>query len=280
MAIKRFKAYVTEAASGARPQDSAVEGDKLEPRAEGEKNFKAKHKIEVTKHPVAGDHQFNGDRAEITEEKYLNQKGTGESDDGYADAGLFDKATAAKLAKKHKGKAVKDAGGKFLVQLDEDDMEDEEDEELEEADQTFELVDMDKSTAATAEKLAKKFKLNVKVTKNKHGLSDVDVTGSTANIKKFLNSLPQESVQESEEDEELTEGAVVDQLKDIVSKKSAKKVKFGNGKSEEIDMTTASALLKMLDKLNPANKAKAEKMLEKSPEGMFQLLDVAFGGGK
>jgi hypothetical protein len=196
MAIKRFKAYVAEAASGARTQDSTVEGDKLEPRAEGEKDFKAKHKMTVTKHPVAGDHQFDGDRAEITEEKYLNQKGTGESDDGYADAGLFDKSAATKLAKKHKGKAVKDAGGKFLVQLG----------------------------------------------------------------------------------EELTEGKVVDQLTDIVKKKAAKKVKFANGKSEELDMTTASALLNMLTKLKPANKAKAEKMLEKSPEGMFQLLDVAFGG--
>ena len=220
MAIKRFKAYVTEAASGARPQDSTVEGDKLEPRAEGEKNFKAKHKIEVTKHPVAGDHQFNGDRAEITEGKYLNQKGTGESDDGYADAGLFDKSAAAKLAKKHKGKAVKDAGGKFLVQLEEDDIEGEEDEE--EEDEEDEESDL--------------------------------------------------------EEETLSEGKVVDQLNTIVQKKSAKKVKFGDGKSEEIDMTTASALLNMLNKLNPANKAKAEKMLEKSPDGMFQLLDVAFGG--
>ena len=170
MAIKRFKSYVSEAAAAARPQDSTVEGDKLEPRAEGEKDFKAKHKIEVTKHPVAGDHQFNGDRAEITEDKYLDQKGTGEDD------------------------------------------EDEEDEE-----------------------------------------SDL-------------------------EEETLSEGKVVDQLSAIVQKKAAKKVKFGDGKSEEIDMTTAAALLNMLDKLNPANKSKAEKMLEKSPEGMFQLLDVAFGG--
>ena len=235
MAIKRFKAYISEEASGSRPIDSKVEGDKLEPRAEGEKDFKAKHKIQVTKHPVAGDHQFDGDRAEITEEQLVEDES-------------------------------------------EEEEEEEEEEELEEADQTFELVDMDKSTAATAEKLAKKFKLKVKVTKNKHGLSDVDVTGSTANIKKFLNSLPQESVQESGEGEDLSEGKVVDQLKDIVSKKSAKKVKFGNGKSEEIDMTTAAALVNMLEKLKPANKAKAEKMLEKSPEGMFQLLDVAFGG--
>ena len=151
----------------------------------------------VTKHPVAGDHQFDGDHAEITEEKYLNQKGTGESDDGYADAGLFDKSKADKLAKKHKGKAVKDSGGKFLVQLGE----------------------------------------------------------------------------EAVEVSDLAEGKVVDQLNNI-----AKKVKFGNGKSETIDMTTASALVNMLNKLNPANSAKAEKMLEKSPEGMFQLVDIAFGG--
>jgi hypothetical protein len=171
MAIKRFKAYISEEASGSRPIDSKVEGDKLEPRAEGEKDFKAKHKIQVTKHPVAGDHQFDGDRAEITEE-----------------------------------------------QLVEDESEEEEEEESDEDEEEEEL------------------------------------------------------------EEELSEGKVVDQLKDIVSKKSAKKVKFGNGKSEEIDMTTAAALVNMLEKLKPANKAKAEKMLEKSPEGMFQLLDVAFGG--
>jgi hypothetical protein len=43
-------------------------------------------------------------------------------------------------------------------------------------------------------------------------------------------------------------------------------------------MTTASALVNMLNKLKPANAKKAEKMLEKSPEGMFQLVDIAFGG--
>ncbi len=251
MAIKRFKAYVTEAASGARPQDSTVEGDKLEPRAQGEKDFKAKHSIETTKHPVAGDHQFNGDRAEITEGKYLNQKGTGESDDGYADAGLFDQSAATKLAKKHKGKAVKDAGGKFLVQLGEG-------------------------------------KVKDQMIKDSETMSKKDF------IKKYDKEMADDLYEEEDEDEDedeededeesdleesaLVEGKVVDQLRAIISKKSAKPVKFGNGKSEEIDMTTASALVNMLDKLNPANQSKAEKMLEKSPEGMFQLLDVAFGG--
>jgi hypothetical protein len=185
MAIKRFKAYVSEEASGSRAVDSKVEGDKLEPRAEGEKDFKAKHKIQSTMHPVAGDHQFNGDRAEITEAK-----------------------------------------------LKEDEC------ECEEGDDECECPEED----------------------------DKEPEGELEEYKFGV------------EGEELSEGKVVDQLKDIVSKKSAKKVKFGNGKSEEIDMTTAAALVNMLEKLKPANKAKAEKMLEKSPEGMFQLLDVAFGG--
>jgi len=151
MAIKRFKSFVSEAASGGRSIDN-TEKDVLEPRAKGEQDFKAKHKMTVTKHPVAGDHQFDGDRAEITE--------------------------------------------------------------------------------------------------------DADI----------------------QDDVDLAEGKVVDQLNNIVKTKSAKKVKFGNGKSETIDMTTASALVNMLTKLKPANAAKAEKMLEKSPEGMFQLVNIAFGG--
>lgn len=193
MAIKRFKAYISEEASGSRSADSKVEGDKLEPRAEGEKDFKAKHKMQVTMHPVAGDHQFNGDRAEITEGRVKDQM-------------------------------IKDS-----------------------------------------EEMSKKDFIK------KYGKENAD------DLYEDDDSAEDEDEDEDEE-EELEEGKVVDQLNDIATKKSAKKVKFGNGKSEEIDSTTAAALIKMLEKLNPANKAKAEKMLEKSPEGMFQLLDVAFGG--
>ena len=279
MAIKRFKAYVSEEASGSRAVDSKVEGDKLEPRAQGEKDFKAKHSIETTKHPVAGDHQFNGDRAEITEEKYLNQKGTGESDDGYADAGLFDQSAATKLAKKHKGKAVKDAGGKFLVQLGEGKVKDQ-------------MID-------DSEKMSKKDFIKKYGKENADDLYEGKVKDQMIDdsekmskkdfIKKYGKENADDLYEDEDEDEDdeeesnleestLVEGAVVDQLKAIISKKSAKPVKFGNGKSEEIDMTTAAALVNMLEKLKPANKSKAEKMLEKSPEGMFQLLDVAFGG--
>lgn len=177
MAIKTFKSFVLGESSAADLSKIAGETPEKElaPKAKGEKEFADKHKMTVTKHPVAGDHQFDGDRAEITEAKVK------EDDDGC---------------------------------------------ECEEGDDDCEC--------------------------------------------------PEEGDEESESD--LSEGKVVDQLQAIAKSKSAKKVKFGNGKVEELDMTTASALLNMLKKLKPANKAKAEKMLEKSPEGMFQLLDVAFGG--
>lgn len=74
------------------------------------------------------------------------------------------------------------------------------------------------------------------------------------------------------------EGKVFDELKKIVSEKSAQKVKFGNGQSVRVDMQSANALIKMMDKLNPRNQKKAMEVLEKSPEGMLKLLDVAFGG--
>ena len=176
MAIKRFRAFVAEENTAA---DLATKGSEnpektLAPKAGKEKDFVEKHKMTVTKHPVAGDHQFDGDRAEIMEAKIK-----------------------------------------------------EEDEcECEEGDDDCEC--------------------------------------------------PKD--EDEDEESDLSEGKVVDQLTAISKGKAAKKVKFGNGKSEEIDMTTASALLNMLKKLKPANKSKAEKMLEKSPEGMFQLLDVAFGG--
>jgi|TARA_R110000823_G_scaffold78546_3_gene178949 hypothetical protein len=209
MAIKRFKAYISEESTG----------EKLEPKAQGEKDFKAKHSIETTKHPVAGDHQFNGDRAEITEGKVKDQM-------------VDDSETMSKkdFIKKY-GKEYADD----LYEVEDDDSAEDEDDEEEEVEE-----------------------------------------GSLPPA--LQKAIDKKNGKKSDEDEDLSEGAVVDQLNSIISKKSAKKVKFGNGKVEEIDMTTAAALVNMLEKLKPANKVKAEKMLEKSPEGMFQLLDVAFGG--
>ena len=57
----------------------------------------------------------------VCEEKYLDQKGKGESEDGYHDAGMFTKSKATQLSKKHRGsKVVKDPSGKYVVRLKED----------------------------------------------------------------------------------------------------------------------------------------------------------------
>jgi len=76
---------------------------------------------------------------------------------------------------------------------------------------------------------------------------------------------------------DLTEG-VVDQLYKIVKDKSASKVKFANGKSLTVDLTSASAVTQVLDKLKPANAEKAKKMIERSPEDLLKMLDMAMGG--
>jgi len=77
---------------------------------------------------------------------------------------------------------------------------------------------------------------------------------------------------------DLIEGKVMDGLKKIVDKKSAGSVKFENGKTLKVDMTTANAMLNLHKKINDKNKQKMADQIEKSPEVFMKLMDVAFGG--
>jgi hypothetical protein len=80
------------------------------------------------------------------------------------------------------------------------------------------------------------------------------------------------------EDVELFEGKVMDALEKIVKDKSAGTVKFANGKTLRVDMTTANAMLNLHKKINDQNKKKMEDQIEKSPDVFMRLMDVAFGG--
>ena len=80
------------------------------------------------------------------------------------------------------------------------------------------------------------------------------------------------------EEVELFEGKVMDGLKNIVDKKSAGSVKFENGKTLKVDMTTANAMLNLYKKINDKNKKSMEDKIEKSPEVFMKLMDLAFGG--
>jgi len=66
MSIKSFKEFVTEgtgtsaASNFVAPKDDDREATEYMPRSKGEQDFKDSHTMTHTKHPVAGDHQFDG----------------------------------------------------------------------------------------------------------------------------------------------------------------------------------------------------------------------------
>lgn len=65
--VKQGASKIAEnvAADFKAPADSDEEATEYKPRSKGEEKFKAAHKIQSTKHPVAGDHQFDGSRNEV-----------------------------------------------------------------------------------------------------------------------------------------------------------------------------------------------------------------------
>ena len=64
----------------------------------------------------------------------------------------------------------------------------------------------------------------------------------------------------------------VDVLKSIVKSKSMKPIKLKDG-TMKVDLFTASAIVKVLDKINPANKAKLTKMLNGKKSDFMRAAD-------
>tara|TARA_A100001011_G_scaffold357598_1_gene402606 strand:- start:738 stop:1259 length:522 start_codon:yes stop_codon:yes gene_type:complete len=62
----------------------------------------------------------------------------------------------------------------------------------------------------------------------------------------------------------------VDVLRSIVKSKQNKSVKFSDGKKAKVDLFTASALIKVLDKVNTDNKAKLTKMINGTLKSFLQ----------
>ena len=115
---------------------------------------------------------------------------------------------------------------------------------------------------------------------NLHNVSKTDYTPAPGQDFIFNGDIKEEVESDEDEESELSEGKVMDSLRDIVKTKGAKKVKFANGKSVTIDMTTANAMVNLYNKLNDKNKEKMDASIEKSPDMLMKLMDVAFGKGK
>lgn len=67
----------------------------------------------------------------------------------------------------------------------------------------------------------------------------------------------------------------IEHIKDIISKKQAKKLKFADGSSMTVDHTTASAIHNVHSALNDSNKVKFAKMLGHSKEQFAKAADFS-----
>jgi hypothetical protein len=95
----------------------------------------------------------------------------------------------------------------------------------------------------------------------------------------FNGTIVKEEVEaDLDEEVDLIEGKVLDALQKIVDTKSAGKVKFANGKTLKVDMTTANAMVNLNKKLNDKNAKRMADDIEKAPENFMRLMDLAFGG--
>ncbi len=186
MTIKTFKSFFSEndAKDYIAPKDSDDEVKDIKPRSKGEVDFQKSHKMTHTKHPVAGDHQFDGSIKGINEEVCAcsNEK------DAFEKASENDSPNAGALEDKFKA-----------------------------------CVEREKSQ-------------NESVEVNEDAWSD---------------------------------------LQGIAKKKKDGKVKFKNGKQENVDADTASLIVNTLNKLNSNNKKKAVETLAKDPAGLMKVLDIA-----
>ena len=79
-----------------------------------------------------------------------------------------------------------------------------------------------------------------------------------------------EQIGEFSREEYIEEDNVAD-LKDIVKNKSAKNMKFKDG-SMKVDLFTASAITKIMDKVNPQNKKKMMDMINNGTKSQFLKL--------
>ena len=85
---------------------------------------------------------------------------------------------------------------------------------------------------------------------------------------KFIQKV-QENISSFERETFLTEDNV-EVLRSIVKSKQNKSVKFQDGKKAKVDLFTASALIQVIDKVNPDNKAKLTKMVNGSLKSFLQ----------
>lgn len=127
--------------------------------------------------------------------------------------------------------------------------------------------EMTKAQYTKREEIVKSMKKKMGSFKDRYGDKAKDVMYATA------------TKMAMKEDTDLQEDVLSD-LKNIVKSKSRKRVKLADGSSLTVDLFTASALTKVHDALNAANKKKFADMMSKDETNFMKAIDFAFSRGK
>ena len=85
----------------------------------------------------------------------------------------------------------------------------------------------------------------------------------------------QDVYEEIDAELESLDESVLDSLRNIVKKKGAQTVRFGDGSRSKVDAFTASALVQVYDKLNKQNQKKFADTINKTQDGFMKMMDFA-----
>ena len=285
MAIKKFSSYIEEqspAQDYVATKDSDKEVKGYQPRSKGEQDFANMHNVQKTDYAIPGqDHIFNGtvvkEEVELTERK----------DTAYEVAKLIKRMGVKQNAPESEIlKKVPDALKKLGLQNDrmikrDPDFQGDVIDDFRSMKEEIQLDEREDTATQVARELKKMgVKSNAKEADIIKKIPDVLKKMGLGN-NKLIKRDPDfigDVLDSMNEEFDLIEGKVMDALQKIVNNKSAGSVKFENGKTLKVDMTTANAMLNLHKKINDKNKAKMADQIEKSPEVFMKLMDLAFGG--
>jgi hypothetical protein len=289
MTIKRFKSFLEQniAADYVAPADDDEEVKDYKPRSKGEEKFKNLHKVEVTPHPVAKKHQHTAEETAVDEVMFPGSP-----------------EYKAKFDPKYNKYDPNGEMRKKLALKPYGDREDPEDSPVSNqtkgrgrprkyADKNEEVEPIDELSKSTLASYAKKashdarikmatgkdferisitskkpaYKASAQDWENKY---KSDARRREAGVNRAIDKLAKEEVELEEE--------VMSDLKKIVEKKQVMNVKFTNGRTEEVDLNTAKAILELHNRVDEQNKMKIERMVNSSPTNFMKVVDIAMGG--
>jgi len=284
MTIKRFKSFLEQniAADYVAPADEDDEVKDYKPRSKGEEKFKNMHKVEVSPHPVAHKHQHTTEEDDVDEAMWPGTKEYKAKFDPKFNKYDPEGETRKKLALKPYGDREDPEDSPVSVQAKGRGR------PRKNADKNEEVEQVDELSKKTLDNYAVKAVDDVVKRagyKKQYDDSPMRVHNDPVAVRKIQKTDPKRLASvarahqkmDAKEEVEIEEEVLSD-LKRIVEKKQVMNVKFANGKTEQVDMNTAKAILELHGKVNEESRSKIERMVHSSPTNFMKVIDLAMGG--